>query len=232
MNSKFDYHNNCMLENPHDDCFNVLTPQEKSLLENNSIKMSYDRDEQIIKQGSFASHVVFLQSGLIKAYMEGNAKDLIIKIIPENHFVGLSSFYDGNHQFIYSASAYIPSSALLIEMQTFRKILEHNPLFALRILNVQNENTAQVYGRFYCLTRKQSCGLIADLLMCLSLRVFKSSQFYLPISRSDFADLTGLSVESVMRILKDFKQEGLISLKGKNMEILQSDALQKISQYG
>ncbi|MBN2616431.1 MAG: Crp/Fnr family transcriptional regulator [Bacteroidales bacterium] len=223
---------NCMIEIEHDRCFDILTPDERSYLFDNSIEMVYGPDEMVIKQGTFASHILFLQKGLVKVFMGDNNKDLILKIIPENHFVGLSSFYGENHKFIYSVSAYVESKFLLIEESAFRELLKRNPQFAFKILNIQNENTAQVYSRFYCLTRKQSSGLVADLLLCLSKRVFKSDKFHLPITRTDFADLTGLSVESIMRILKEFKRDGLIAVRGKNMEILKTDTLELISQFG
>ncbi len=69
-------------------------------------------------------------------------------------------------------------------------------------------------------------------MLCLANRVFKSDKFCLPLSRSDLADLTGLSIESVLRIMKDFKNEGLIETKGKNIKILNEEQLDKISRFG
>ena len=222
----------CIVENPQADCFSVLTEEEQLLLEKNTINIEYKKGEMIAKQGSFASHVIFLKSGLVKVYIGGQSKDLILKMIPENHFIGLSSIYDGNNTFIYSASTYVESIASLIDVNFFKSLMRKNGQFAYKIANIQNENAAQVYGRFYCLTRKQSGGLVADLMLCLSNRVFKSNKFCLPISRNDLADLTGLSIESVLRIMKEFKEEGLIETKGKNIEILNPEQLDKISQFG
>jgi CRP/FNR family transcriptional regulator len=73
---------------------------------------------------------------------------------------------------------------------------------------------------------------VADLILCLATRVFKSDKFCLPITRNDLADLTGLSIESVLRIMKEFKEDGLIETKGKNIEVLNMDSLRKISQFG
>ncbi|MFA5416853.1 MAG: Crp/Fnr family transcriptional regulator [Bacteroidales bacterium] len=198
--------NSCVVENRHGESFSVLTEEERRLLDDNTINIAYKKGEVIAKQGSFASHVIFLEKGLVKVFIGGIAKDLILKIIPSDHFIGLSSIYEGNNAFIYSASTYIDSEVMLIDLKVFKQLLHSNPQFAYKIFNIQNENAAQVYGRFYCLTRKQSAGLVADLLLCLSNRVFKNNNFCLPISRNDFADLTGLSVESVMRIMKNLKQ--------------------------
>ncbi|PLX03965.1 MAG: hypothetical protein C0595_05175 [Marinilabiliales bacterium] len=119
-----------------------------------------------------------------------------------------------------------------MDKEVFKTLFRNNSKFAANIISIQNENAAQVYSRFYSLTRKQSSGLVADLLMCLSNRVFKSTKFCLPLSRNDLADLVGLSVESVMRILKDFKKEDLIETHGKHIEIIEPEALDKISIYG
>lgn len=222
----------CIVENIHTECFSILTDEEKALLEKNTINIEFKKGEVIAKQGSFASHVIFLREGLVKVFIGGNSKDLILKMIPANHFIGLSSIYDGNNTFIYSASTYVDSIASLIDVNFFKSLLRKNGKFAYNIINIQNENAAQVYGRFYCLTRKQSSGLVADLMLCLSTRVFKSERFCLPISRSDLADLSGLSIESVLRIMKEFKEEGLIETQGKYIKVLNFKQLEKISKFG
>ncbi|PLX11036.1 MAG: hypothetical protein C0598_09070 [Marinilabiliales bacterium] len=222
----------CIVESEHADCFSYLSDEEKVMLKKNTIDIEFGKGEVIAKQGSFASHIIYLKKGLAKIYLSGNNKDLILKITPEKRFIGLSSIFEGNNKFIYSASTYIDSEAQLIDKEFFKTLFRNNSRFAANIISIQNENAAQVYSRFYSLTRKQSSGLIADLLLCLSNRVFKSPKFCLPLSRNDLADLVGLSVESVMRILKEFKEEDLIETRGKRIEILNVESLDKISQYG
>lgn len=222
----------CLVENAHAQCFSVLTDEEKELLSKNTVDIRYKKGEIIAKQGSFASHVIYLTEGLVKVHIQSENQDLVLKIIPAEHFIGLSSIYEGNNSFIYSATTYIDSEASLIDINVFKSLIRKNSQFAYQVINVQNENAAQVYGRFFCLTRKQSHGLVADLLLCLSNRVFKSDDFCLPITRNDLADLTGLSIESVMRIMREFKEEEIIETKGKNIRILKREKLETISKFG
>lgn len=222
----------CLVENRHSGCFEILSEEEKDFLAKNTLDIRYKKGEVIVKQGSFASHIIFLTDGLVKVHIEGNNKDLVLKIIPPEHFIGLSSIYEGNSSFIYSATAYVDSEASLIDVNVFKSLIRNNPKFGYEVINIQNENAAQVYGRFFCLTRKQSHGLMADLMLCLSNRVFKADNFCLPITRSDLAELTGLSIESVMRIMREFKEEGIIETKGKNIKILKNESLVRISMYG
>ncbi|MDA3907342.1 MAG: Crp/Fnr family transcriptional regulator [Bacteroidales bacterium] len=214
------------------DCFTSLTKEEAELLEKSKKEVLFKKGETITKQGAFASHIVYLNSGLAKVYLEGNQNDLILKIVAENNFLSLSSVFDGNDTFIYSVSAYVDSKVTLISIDVFKQLLRKNIEFSNQIINRLNANTAQIYGRVYCITRKQSHGRVADIILCLSENVFKTREFKLNISRNDLADLTGLSSESVIKIFKEFKSEKLINVEGKNIKILDYDKLEQISHYG
>lgn len=222
----------CVVSTPHIDYLEFLNKEETELLWANSRDVKYKKGEIIAKQGSFASHVVFLKKGLVKVYLEGDQKDLILKIVTNNHFISLSSVFDGNDSFLYSVSTYIDSVATLINIDTFKQIIRSNAKFAAQVINLLNANTAQIYGRFYCLTRKQSHGRVADIIMCLSENIFGSHSFRLNLTRNDLADLTGLSSESVTRIFKEFKDSSIIELDNKDIKILDFQRLSDISTYG
>lgn len=213
-------------------CFEQLTEEEKFEIEANSVEVIYKKGENICKQGSFASHIIYLEEGLVKSYLEGTPRDLILTITPSKRLVGLPSIFEGNLTFLYSVSSYIDSKVKLIDINTFKRLLHQNASFASKVIDILNENTAQSYGRFYCLVMKQLHGRLADILLCLSQRIFKNDTFDLPLSRTDLAELTGMSTESVIRILKDFKDNELIQMTGKSMQILDLERLQKISDFG
>ncbi len=226
------YENTCANFAHETSCFNQLTEQERKLVEKNQVSVIYKKGETICKQGSFASHIMFLEEGLVKVYLEGNSRNLILTITPSNHLVGLPSIYEGNNTFLYSVSTYIDSTVKLIDVNIFKQLIRSNANFASKIINVLNENTAQAYGRFYCLTRKQLHGRLADILLCLSDRIFKSESFNLPLSRNDLGELTSMSTESVIRIMKEFKDDNLIKVSGKGIEILDHQRMLKISEVG
>ena len=52
------------------------------------------------------------------------------------------------------------------------------------------------------------------------------------ISRQDLADLSGMSKESAIRILKEFKEEGLLNVEGNMFELLNIKQLKQISETG
>lgn len=224
------YENTCANFVHQSPCFDQLTEQEIEMVEKNQVRVVYKKGETICKQGSFASHIMFLEEGLVKIYLEGNPRNLILTITPSNHLIGLPSIYEGNNTFLYSVSTYIDSKVRLIDVNVFKQLIRQNANFAAKIINVLNENTAQVYGRFFCLTRKQLHGRMADILLCLSDRIFKSREFNLPLSRNDLGELASMSTESVIRIIKEFKDDELIKVNGKFIEILNHEKMMKISE--
>ncbi len=226
------YINTCANFIQESSCFDQLNKEEKMLVTKNQLTVDYKKGETICKQGSFASHIMFLEKGLVKVYLEGKPKNLILTITPSNHMVGLPSVYDGNNTFLYSVSTYVDSTVNLIDVNVFKQLLRQNAKFATKIINILNENTAQAYGRFFCLTQKQLHGRMADIILCLSQRIFKATEFSLPLSRNDLGELTSMSTESVIRIMKDFKDENLIKVSGKNIKIINLEKLMKISEVG
>ena len=213
-------------------CFELLTAEEQEMLNTHSVLVNYKKGETICKQGSFASNIMYLENGLVKIYLEGKPKDLILTITPEKNILGLQALYEGNNTYLYSVSTYTDSIVRTIDIQTFKQFLKNNPLFAYRMINVLNESTAQVYSRLLSLTQKQLHGRLADILLCLARKIFKSESFDLPLSRSDLSDLTSMSTESVIRIMKDFKDDGIIDINNKSIALLDIPRLEKISAKG
>ncbi len=213
-------------------CFELLSIEEKELVNTHSVLVNFKKGEMVCKQGSFATHIMYLEKGLVKIYLEGKPKDLILSITTEKNLMGLQSLYEGNNTFLYSISTYSESTVRLIDIQLFKQLLKQNSLFSYRVINILNENTSQSYGRFFSLTQKQLHGRLADILLCLSRKIFKSESFDLPLSRSDLSDLTSMSTESVIRIMKDFKDDGIIDINSKSVTLLDMPRLESISAKG
>ena len=75
-------------------------------------------------------------------------------------------------------------------------------------------------------------GRMADGLLYLSKAFFESDTFKLYLSRQEVADLTAMSKDSAIRILKDFERDGIIAMQGNELSILDKDQLQNISLKG
>ncbi len=213
-------------------CFDKLTVDEKKFIDENSVIVNFKKGEDICKRGSLASHVMYIEKGLAKVYLDDGNNTLVLKILPEKNLLGLDALSDNSKTFEYSVKAYIDTEIRQINIDAFRKILSENSRFAKEVIDIQNDNSIQIYGRFFCLTHKQSFGRLADILLCLSDRIFKKNEFDLPLSRKELAELSGLSTETVIRMLKVFRQEGLIAMQGKKLILIDHKRIKEISETG
>ncbi len=222
----------CTISSHHCRCFDKLTEEENELLEKNSVTINYRKGEVICKQGSFVSQVMYVEKGLAKVFLDNGTNSLVLKIIPDGNLLGLASVSMEYNTYQYSAMTYIDTVVKQIDINLFRELLNRNPAFAKEVIDILSANSVQIYGRFFCLTHKQAFGRLADILLCLSERIFKSKEFDLPLSRKDLAELSGMSSETVIRILKKFSEEGLISMNGKEFIVHNYERLQQISDKG
>ncbi|MGW8315261.1 MAG: Crp/Fnr family transcriptional regulator [Bacteroidales bacterium] len=213
-------------------CFEKLSGKEKEFLDAHSVWIKYKRGEMICKQGSFVSHVMYMEKGLAKVFLENGHNTLVLRIIPDGNFLGLAAVSEELGTFPYSGMAYIDSEIRQVDIKAFRQLIRQNNEFAREVINILSSNSVQIYGRFFCLTYKQAFGRLADILICLADRIFNNNEFDLPLTRKELGELAGMSPETVIRMLKEFHEEGLIRMDGKYFEVLDYDRLQKISEKG
>lgn len=212
--------------------YELLSDDEKKQIDEHSVSLSFKKGETVCKQGAFASHIFFLEEGLVKVFLEERGKNLILTLSTNRSLLGLTAIFESNNKLPYSITTFVDSRIRMIDIQVFRQVLKQNPTFSYRIINTLNESAAQIFGRFYSLTQKQLHGRLADILLCISTRIFKSKSFELPLSRADLGDLTGMSTESVIRMMKEFKEDGLIDMHCKSIELLDIPRLERISEFG
>jgi CRP-like cAMP-binding protein len=122
--------------------------------------------------------------------------------------------------------------ACYVERQVIEEIIMANNLFALEMLKRSNMRDINHFRRFTTLTQKQVPGRVAEVILYLYKSIYKSNPFILTITRQDMADMASVTKEGAIRVLKDFKDAGLISLNGNEMKILNEKALLSISEVG
>jgi CRP/FNR family transcriptional regulator len=73
---------------------------------------------------------------------------------------------------------------------------------------------------------------LADVILYLSGEEFEKTGVFNYLSRNDIAELTGMSKENAIRLLTEFKNDGLIKVDGKDIIINNIELLQKLSSIG
>jgi len=213
-------------------CFQMLIPEEAELVRSSKTQILFRKDDNLTKQGAFASYVLFIIDGFAKQYLEGDGiKNYNLRIIKPGEFVGLSAVFSEN-TFNYSSIALTDCHVFLVEKEAIANVVRQNGLFGFNIIKRYCEQNTNLINTVRNLMYKQMNGRMADALLYIdSLKIQKAEIFQL-LSRKDLADFAGISTESTVKLLKIFEKDGLIELHEKDIKILRHDALLDISRKG
>lgn len=220
---------NCELTSP---LFCFLNDEEHELIRCNKIKVLFRKGETIRKQGTHMSHVISVYSGLAKIYLEGiDQRNAIITIVKPSNFIGGPGIYiDQLHH--HSVTALMDTEVCFIDISLFKEIIDKNKIFAREFMKDFSLNILSVYKRLINLTQKQMPGRLADTLLYLSEEIFQAPKFAMYLSKQDLSELSGMSRESAIKILREFQNDGIIHLAENELELKDMNALRRISKTG
>jgi CRP/FNR family transcriptional regulator len=211
--------------------FSLLSEQELDKLNNARAEVNFKKGEIIYKQGSPLSHLVILNNGYGKIFIEGaKGRNLILSYVKKYHLNGgVGVFIDYRHH--SSMMAVTDCGACFIDIHEFKSVLKSNSEFMDGYIKERNEKVLHTYEQFSILTQKNIEGRMAESLMYLSEHIF-DEQAIEHISKKELGELTAMTLESATRVLKDFKDDGIIEMEGQKITIINRKALDKISLHG
>jgi len=220
---------NCLNRAPY---FQVLSPEELEIVNKDRYSVKYKAGEMILKQGTSGTHILSLIDGIAKIYIEGMGdRNLLLNLAKPWSLLGGPGLHS-DRKVHYSVSALTDVSICFIVLDNFNKVMGMNCRFANQLIGHISNHSVILFDKMISLTQKQMHGRMADGLLYLSKDFFQSDSFKLHLSRQEIADLTAMSKDSAIRILKDFERDGIISLQGNELSILDTDQLMNISLKG
>mgnify|MGYP002079022380 CR=1 FL=1 len=210
----------------------VLSSIELELINGNSREAHFKKGDIILHEGSMTSHIIYLKSGLVKEYQRGSGdSEQILQLVKKFTYLGLPSLFGDriNH---YSYAALENITVCYIDLNVFTQLIRENGNFAFEILVSLSRDSLNNFHRFMSQSQKKTYGRVADALLYFSEIIYEGESFEVPFSRQELADLIGISRESATRVLTKFKEEGILRMEGRTIEIINPDLLQKISKNG
>jgi len=230
--SAADQYRDCKNCKKRNNIFSLLTDEELELVDKNRYELTFNKGEIIFKQGSPLTHVACITDGLAKIYIEGlNKRNLILSFAkPVQMIGGPGMFVDYKHHF--SVAAVEETTACLVDTKVVEGLFEQNKVFACDLLKRTNQVSIDSFKKFINLTQKQMHGRIADAFIFLTDEIYGRNPFLLSLSRQDLADLTAMSKENVIRVIKTFKDQGYLKVEGNLVEILDKKELIRIGETG
>ncbi|MCF8391899.1 MAG: Crp/Fnr family transcriptional regulator [Bacteroidales bacterium] len=212
--------------------FMVLNKEEADLLNIERYEVHFKAGENIVKQGTILTHLTNLVKGFAKVYIEGYGnKNLLLNLIGPNTLLGGQGLYSsGRNQ--YTITALEESIVCFVNTESFKSVLQSNSIFAERYISQLNNEAIYTYNKLLGLTQKQMHGRMADALIYMADKVYKNHDFELPIGRQDLADMTAMSKDSAIRILKELEKDGFAKFSGRRVLIKNMSGLINLSENG
>ena len=230
--SKVLNHTNCSKCVHRTWAFDKLTEEELQLIDDHKQERYYSKGETICHEGEEIRNFLYLRSGLVKLLTtEKNQKEHIISLGKPFDFIGLLSIFS-NERHIYTITAIENSVVCFVDLGIIKKLIRQNGDFALDFMEKISRISDDVINTRVSINTKQLRGRIAYILMFFADYIYKRNEFELPVSRKEIAQLIDMSTENVIRILSEFRKDGLIAIEGKNIRINDPERLNRVYELG
>lgn len=186
----------------------------------------YYAKEYIYKASSKPHWLYVVVSGIVKLCKANEfGKEIITKIIRPGESFGYHAILD-NHFYEENAIALGDSEVRLIPAQDFVMMIHNDQdlsnYFVTEIIKNAKECQDQLLELAYSSVRKK----VANALLRYA---GGEDQSNIKVSRDDLAALAGTAKETLVRTLKDFKNEGLIAIENSIIDILDDRRLREMS---
>ena len=214
------------------DCFRELFPEELKLIEGKRTQLVYRKGENLLKQGAFANHVIYVIDGLARLSLQtGINRQINIRLAKRGDFLAFPALF-GEDLYGYSAVAVKTCTVSMIDREALMALLRENVNFAMRITTKNLRYESYLLEIIKNLSYKQMRGKLASALLYLSQPEFLEEEVFLHLTRQDIGDFASISAESTIKFLKEFEKEGILRLSGKDVAIVNHSALEEISVKG
>ncbi|MDX9932095.1 MAG: Crp/Fnr family transcriptional regulator [Bacteroidales bacterium] len=193
---------------------------------------SFKKGEIIVKQGDPIIDFFYIKSGIVKlSATTESQRTHIISIAKPHDYISLLTVFHGK-QYAYTMTAIEYTEICIFPLNLIIDMAMRYGNLAIGLLKKSSKTSDDIIDRFVQNNSRNLRGRIAMTLLDFSKEIYKSRIFELPISRKEIAELIGMTTENVIRILSEFKKEEIIRIEGKEIEILDFERLQLISDRG
>jgi CRP-like cAMP-binding protein len=204
--------------------FDFLTPAETQQIKKRLVRKEYDKGEYLFREKSFSKGVYVVRKGKVKIFQTNSeGKQSVVYIYKKGEFFGYRPLL-ANEPHPVSAVAMDSVVTSYIPHDVFMNTLETSPALARRLLvNLTKEfsvwiNKLTVFSQYGVKERVALSLLI--LSRVYQLQEDKGKPVVISITRDDFAGFVGTAKETLVRMLRFFKDENIIETKGTKIIIL------------
>lgn len=195
---------------------------------------SYKKREVVYLDGDDCSGLYIIRTGRLKLVRSSSTgKEQIINILNPGDLLGFEVFYEGR-TYRNTAVAMEDSELCYIEKNAFFKILEREPDISKKLIISLGKELNHAYeriGNLGLLNAKEKLGhLLYTLASEYGVKADGGVTLNLTLSRLEIAELLGITQETSIRLLKSFKEDGILEIRRKEIVIKSMSRLKEFSE--
>ncbi len=195
----------------------------------------YNKNEVIHNEGDVPTHMMMLGTGKLRVYKAGVGNKIqIIRMLKPYDLFAFRALIAGE-TYNTSVSAFEPSNVYQVEEEAFLKVIRQNNVFCYRFMVEMARDLGRSDARMVNLTQKHIRGRLAEALITLKENYGldeDGATISMYMSREDLANLSNMNTANAIRTLSQFQSEGLVSIDGRKVKILNEPQLIRTSQMG
>lgn len=232
-----DKHSVCSLCNCYikeNTLFTGLTDKQLEAFKDVVIISQHAKREVVFMEGDDCTGLYIIRTGRVKIVRSSSTgKEQIIKILNPGDLIGFEALYNGRH-YKNTAVAMDETELCYMAKHGFFNIIEKDPAIAKKLIISMGKELDHAYDRIGNLgllnAKEKLAHLLYTLAMEYGVNTDEGIKLNLTLSRLEIAELLGITQETSIRLLKSFKEEGLLEIKRKEIIIKSLDELKNIGE--
>ena len=198
--------------------------------------LKFKKKDSIFLEGNPANCLYFIESGVIKTFKTSEkGKEMVTGLNSEGQFLGQLSLLVNNGSYMESATVMEDARLYEIPKLAFTTLMTSNKevanKFVLLISNELVELKEQLMNFAYSTVRQRLAKALLDIYKKGILT--NKIDIAIGISREDLAGIIGTAIETAIRMLTDFKEEGVITIDSTSKIVVKDKkALKHIALFG
>lgn len=211
--------------------FHKLSPEQLEYLNNAKSCNVVKKGRILYEEGNRITGIFCINKGILKVYKTGiEGKEQIIKFAKPGEVIGYRSVINSEPA---CTSVKILEDAVLchINSQDLYHLLRENSEFAIELLQIACKELGEANNYITDIAQKSVRERLAEILLHLKdeFGLNKDDIINIALTREELANIIGTATESVIRLLSEFKNEGIIELQGRKIKLLDLNKLKRIS---
>jgi CRP-like cAMP-binding protein len=208
----------------------ALTKDELMRISGCKTTQTIKKGDVIFDEGDRLNGVYCIKDGICKlSKLSENGKDQIVKLVVKGELLGQRSLISDERANL-QATALNDMEVCFIPKDEIINDLKKNPSFTFDVLQQMAHDLKDSDEIIVNMAQKSVRRRMAEILINIHKNFGTNPDGTLSVllSREDFASLVGTATESAIRVLSQFKKEGLISAVGKHIKIENLDKLNHV----